>query len=135
MLYKAFVATTLIAAPLIVMTIQNFLPEPDAAAAPSANVSMNADRTVASPAPAYAAPPQPVVEAAPVAPLDPASFSQPLPGAAQPTLVPGQPLGAAPATVAPPPPATMAPPAYAPPPRPALPTPAPAPSTSEPLSF
>jgi len=84
MLYKAFAAITLIAAPIIVLLAQSVTPRP-----------------AAQPAPAVVQPSEPVAPSAPIAapalsPPDPAPFGQPMPEAGQPFLTPGNGLPGAP---------------------------------------
>lgn len=83
MIYKAFATVTLIAAPIIVLTVQSFVPQPNQPA-------------VASVAAPSALPPStmPIVTPAPPAPIvtDPgsnAAFGQPVPDAGKPFLAPG----------------------------------------------
>ncbi|MAN11668.1 MAG: hypothetical protein VX205_16315 [Pseudomonadota bacterium] len=97
MLYRNFAIATLVAAPLIVLAVQNFMPP-----APS-------DPQGAADAPHPDAAPPPVVAPtvappAPPAPPPPADFANPLPAAGQPLpeagmpmLAPGQGLPQAPA--------------------------------------
>ncbi|HAF42012.1 MAG TPA: hypothetical protein DCG90_09650 [Sphingobium sp.] len=79
MLYRNFAIATLIAAPLIVLAVQNFLPTP--APAPQAE-------QVAPPTPPVPVPVAPPVAApsAPAVASDPAVFGQPIAGAGQPML-------------------------------------------------
>ena len=90
MMYRSFAIATLVAAPVIVMAVQNFLP------APPSGVQDQPPATPATPAPAplvapNAAPavPAPSPPSADFAPPMPAA-GEPLPGAGQPMLSPGQ---------------------------------------------
>lgn len=86
MIYKAFAAVTLIAAPIIVLTAQSFVPPANETAAP------------APAAPIVAPPVQPAPPSPPVS--DPAAgiaaFGQPMPDAGKPFLAPGEGLPEAP---------------------------------------
>lgn len=84
MLYKAFAAFTLIAAPVIVMLAQGFAPAPQPQSS-AAVVQPAAAIQMAPTMPQVAAAPMPAPE--PAAP--PASFGQPMPDAAKPFLSPG----------------------------------------------
>lgn len=89
MMYKAFAALTLIAAPILTFAVQGLAPRQPVqpVASPVAPVS-------AKPA---AAAPLPVVSSAQPAP-EPVAFGQPIPDAGKPFLAPGNGLpGAAPA--------------------------------------
>ena len=84
MMYKAFAAITLIAAPIITFVAQGVAPHqssqpPVAAAAPQ----------LVQPAPAVAPAPPPIVSSAAPVP-EPAAFGQPMREAGQPFLAPGQ---------------------------------------------
>lgn len=95
MLYKAFAAVTLIAAPIIVLIVQSFAPQAPVqpAAAP-----------MAVPPPVISAQPQPPPMPAPMAPSAPApdtaAFGQPMPDAGKPFLSPGNGLPGGPAPIA-----------------------------------
>ena len=85
MMYRSFAIATLVAAPVIVMAVQNFLPAPPsgvqdqpATPAPAPLVAPNAAPAVPAPSPPSAA----------FAPPMPAA-GEPLPGAGQPMLSPG----------------------------------------------
>lgn len=97
MMYKAFAAITLVAAPIIVLVTQSLLPQqpvrPGAATV----------QPVATPVVQSAAQPMPIVTAPPSGPAqEPAPFGQPLPDAGQPFLAPGNGLPGG--ETAPPPP-------------------------------
>ena len=84
MMYKAFAAITLIAAPIITFVAQGIAPHqssqpPVAAAAPQ----------LVQPAPAVAPAPPPIVSSAAPVP-EPVAFGQPMPKAGKPFLAPGQ---------------------------------------------
>ena len=95
MIYKAFAAVTLIAAPMIVLTVQSFVPQTNAPVVAPA---------LSSPAPVVL----PTVQPAPPSPMvnDPASgsasFGQPVPEAGKPSLVPGTGLPDTPPALQPP---------------------------------
>jgi hypothetical protein len=91
MLYKAFAAITLIAAPIIVFVAQSVAPAPQVqpAAAPLPAVAPMTE-------PAAVAPPPPIAAPAAAAP-DAAAFGQPLPDAGKPFLSPGSGLPGLPA--------------------------------------
>lgn len=95
MLYKAFAALTLIAAPIIVLIVQGF--------APQAPVQPAAAPMAVSPA-AISTQPQPEPQPMPMAPSapapDPAAFGQPMPDAGKPFLSPGNGLPGGPAPLA-----------------------------------
>ncbi|WP_176591565.1 hypothetical protein [Sphingobium sp. EM0848] len=84
MIYKAFAAVTLIAAPIIVLTVQSFVPRTNQPTAPSA-VAPVPPVTVAN-TPAVSAPVNAPIG---VPPGDAASFGQPVPDAGKPVLAPG----------------------------------------------
>ncbi len=91
MSYRGFAIITLIAAPIIAVMAQNFVQPTPTMLPPS---SSDASQASGAPQP-YVPPPTPaVVEPSPppmAGPVgDPAAFAQPLAGAGQPTLAPGQ---------------------------------------------
>lgn len=89
MIYKAFAAVTLIAAPVIVLTVQSFAPRASHAV-PTAAVA---------PAPAPVVMPAEAMPSPPPAPMPGAAdFGQPMPEAGKPFLAPGAGLPAAPAS-------------------------------------
>ncbi len=92
MLYRNFAIATLIAAPLIVLAIQNFLPQPGAAPR-SEEAALHPDAP--PPVPVPVAPPV-VTPGAPAMPEPAPSFGQPMADAGAPMLAPGQGLPAAP---------------------------------------
>ncbi len=96
MMYRSFAIATLVAAPLIVMAVQNFLPTaPDAPE----------EQVAAAPVPPSTQPPVAALSVAPPPPATipaPADFAasapmagEPRPGAGQPLLSPGQGLPSA----------------------------------------
>lgn len=90
MLYKAFAAITLIAAPIIVLVVQSV-----ALQSPAPHASSAVQAPVQQEAPMMQPPPS---SAAPEPTSDPASFGQPMPDAGKPFLTPGNGLpGTAPA--------------------------------------
>lgn len=91
MIYKAFAAVTLIAAPIIVLTVQSFVPQTNPPAAPAAFAP--------GVAPAEQPAPPPPTVSAPV--TEPASFGQPVAEAGKPFLAPGVGLPAKAPTVQP----------------------------------
>ena len=95
MMYKAFAAVTLVAAPIIVLVVQSRLPQKPAQ--PAAAVQ---------PAPVIqpAVQPMPIVTNATPAPT-PVPFGQPMPDAGKPFLTPGNGLPAG--STAPPPPVVI----------------------------
>ena len=99
MIYKAFAAVTLIAAPIIVLTVQSFVPSAPQTAVPSpmaptpAPVMMPTPAPVVTPATAMPSPPPP-----PAPDAGNLSFGQPMPEAGKPLLAPGAGLPAAPAS-------------------------------------
>ncbi|WP_313808844.1 hypothetical protein [Sphingobium sp.] len=84
MIYKAFAAVTLIAAPIIVLTVQSFVPQTNQPAASSIPPAPSTTIPVVAPA-VQPAPPPPAVND----PVASASFGQPVPEAAKPFLTPG----------------------------------------------
>ncbi|WP_375196468.1 hypothetical protein [Sphingobium sp.] len=101
MIYKAFAAITLIAAPIVVMTVQSFVPQTNLS---QTNIPQTSPAvppvSASSTAEPAAAPVQPPVNAPPA---DAASFGQPMPEAGRPFLTPGTglPDGATPAAAGP----------------------------------
>ena len=88
MLYKAFAAITLIAAPIIVLIAQSVAPQ-----SPAPHPSSAIQPPVQQQAPMM----QPPITAAPLPTSDPTPFGQPMPDAGKPFLTPGNGLpGAAP---------------------------------------
>jgi len=87
MIYKAFAAVTLIAAPIVVMTVQSFVPQtnPSQANMPRTSPAVPSDSSFSTAEPA-AAPVPPSVDAPPA---DAASFGRPMPEAGRPFLTPG----------------------------------------------
>lgn len=93
MMYKAFAALTLIAAPLVVLIVQGLVPQgaqSPAAIAPAAAIVPHSAPPVATAQPA----PMPSQDQT----YDPASFGQPMPDAGKPFLAPGAGLPDAPVT-------------------------------------
>ncbi|GAY22055.1 MULTISPECIES: hypothetical protein [Sphingobium] len=92
MIYKAFAAVTLIAAPIIVLTVESFVPQ-SSQAVPSAAI-VPASAPVVMPAQAAPSPTPPQDSGA----QDPgaADLGQPMPEAGRPFLAPGAGLPAAP---------------------------------------
>ncbi|KKW91319.1 hypothetical protein [Sphingobium chungbukense] len=89
MIYKAFAAITLIAAPIIVLTVQSFVPGQPAASAPMGAAPAASIAPVAAPVQPGPPPPPAVSDAGT------ASFGQPMPDAGKPFLAPGAGLPAA----------------------------------------
>lgn len=83
MMYKAFAAITLVAAPMLVLVVQSVAPQP-ATPGPAVSAVTQPIQPVLQPAPV--AGPSSMV-AAPI--VDPASFAQPLPEAGKPMLTLG----------------------------------------------
>jgi hypothetical protein len=83
MMYRNFAIATLLAAPIVVMGVQAFMPKPEPTA-PSPSGARPAD---AAPPPVPVAPPVTVPAIPPSS--DTANFGQPMPGAGQPMLAPG----------------------------------------------
>ncbi|AMK23997.1 MULTISPECIES: hypothetical protein [unclassified Sphingobium] len=92
MIYKAFAAVTLIAAPIVVLTVQSFVPQTKETMAPAIPAS------IAAPTVQPAPPPLPVSDSSDGI----ASFGQPMPEAGKPFLTPGAGLPDAPAVSQPP---------------------------------
>ncbi|MEQ6332077.1 hypothetical protein [Sphingobium sp. MK2] len=90
MLYRNFAIATLLGAPLLVMMVEAVVPK--APASPESVAVETADFV-----PQPVAPPVIAPQAPSVAP--PANFGQPMPGAGQPTLIPGAGLPDAPAMI------------------------------------
>lgn len=88
MIYKSFAIVTLIAAPLIVLAVQTFVPQTAQpamqAAAPDSPPPLPVSAPQSAPPPVSAPAPMP---SAPTA--DGAAFGQPMPDAGQPSLAPG----------------------------------------------
>jgi hypothetical protein len=100
MLYKAFAAITLLAAPIIVLVVEGAAPHsPGQAAAVPAPAMPGAIQS----APMAQSAPMPAPMSAPAEPIpDPAAFGQPMPDAGKPFLSPGNGLPSAPVPLAPP---------------------------------
>jgi len=91
MMYKAFAALTLVAAPIVVLVVQSIVPQP-AQIAPSAPTFVAPAAPAAPAAPSIPSVAQPPMPAASLP--DPASFGQPMPDAGKPMLAPGNGLPA-----------------------------------------
>ncbi|MCB4860864.1 hypothetical protein K7W03_14820 [Sphingobium sp. PNB] len=97
MIYKAFAAVTLIAAPIIVLTVESFVPQsshvvPSAAIVPASAVPASAPVVMPAQAAPSPTPPQDTGAQDPGA----ADLGQPMPEAGRPFLAPGAGLPAAP---------------------------------------
>ena len=82
MMYKAFAAVTLVAAPIIVLVVQSVAPQP------SPREAIAVVQPIAPVSAPIMPPPPPMASAAAPSP-EPAAFSQPMPDAGKPFLAPG----------------------------------------------